>query len=91
MQKIKIHSMTDLITNSSTTIYTHSEDSPAALEALVNEFFNSVGMTLKCSDVFNFKVEKNQDQYYDMLIDSLDEDDLMVKPLPCRAGRQTRL
>lgn len=56
MEKIKLHSITDLITNSSTTIYTYSDGSPKVLEELVNEILVLMGSDKKCADVFNMSV-----------------------------------
>lgn len=51
--ELQIHSITDLITNSSTTIYTYSEDSPKALEEMINEIFDICGVKERCSDIFD--------------------------------------
>ena len=50
--KIKLHSITDLVTNSSTTIYTYSDQSLEAMRTLVDEFFKAFGIDKKCNDVF---------------------------------------
>lgn len=52
MIKIPIHSVTDLVTNSSTVIYTYSEGSLKALEEMIDEFFRAFGIDKKCKDVF---------------------------------------
>lgn len=46
-QVIKIHSITDLITNSSTTIYTLSDASKDAAIDMINSFFQAFGINLK--------------------------------------------
>ena len=43
MIKINFHSVVNLITNSSTTIFTWQDDSLAVVKELVNEFFGVVG------------------------------------------------
>ena len=53
---INVHSQTDLITNSSTTIYTFSENSPKAMKEMVNEFFKAFGIDHKCEDIFSMVV-----------------------------------
>ena len=56
---IKIHSMTDLITNSSTVIYTYSDRSPKALKEMIDEVFSVLGVDQKCDDVFTISVAKD--------------------------------
>ena len=53
---VDIHSQTDLITNSSTTIFTFSDDSPKALKEMVDEFFKAFGIKHKCEDIFSMVV-----------------------------------
>lgn len=50
--KLKIHSVVDLITNSSTVIFTYSEGSLPALKELVNEMLKTFGRTEKFDDIF---------------------------------------
>ena len=59
MAQISIHSVTDLITNSSTVIYTYSDGCQKALEEFLDELFLSMGMNVKCSDVFVMMVTPN--------------------------------
>ncbi len=62
---IKLHSVTDLITNSSTTIYTYSENSENALKLMVNEIFRIFDINKTCDDVFDTVVMyRDFDQYY---------------------------
>jgi hypothetical protein len=61
---INIHSMTDLITNSSTTIYTYSDESPNACKEMVNEIFKTFNITLKCDDVFDLVVLLDSEYRY---------------------------
>jgi hypothetical protein len=67
MQIINIHSLTDLITNSSTVIYTYSDNSVKALEGLVNEFFKMLGVNKKCKDVFTMEVRVDYDELIDYI------------------------
>ncbi len=59
MENIKIHSLTDLITNSSTVIYTYSDRSPKALGEMIDEVFSVLGVDQKCDDVFTISVVKD--------------------------------
>jgi hypothetical protein len=62
--KIKLHSMTDLITNSSTVIYTYSEASKEACEKMIDAIFETFGIDKKCSDVFTLSIAtENIDEY----------------------------
>jgi hypothetical protein len=49
--KIKFHSLTDIITNSSTTIYTYSDKSSKACKEMVDEIFETLGIDKSCDDV----------------------------------------
>jgi len=62
--KIRIHSQTDLITNSSTTIYTYSESSPKACIEMINAIFESFGVGYKCEDIFNLVLLLEDDYQY---------------------------
>lgn len=62
--KIKLHSMTDLITNSSTVIYTYSDASKEACEKMIDAIFETFGIDKKCSDVFTLKVETEDISQY---------------------------
>jgi hypothetical protein len=74
---INVHSQTDLITNSSTTIYTYSDQSPKALKDMVNEFFKAFGINHKCEDIFSMVVlpEYLDDRLVDYILDNYDNDD----------------
>ena len=50
---IPVHSFTDLITNSSTVIYTYSDGALKACQEMIDEFFKEFGIDKKCEDVFN--------------------------------------
>jgi hypothetical protein len=51
--KIPLHSTTDLITNSSTVIFTYSENSVGALKEMIDELFKTFGIEKTCEDVFD--------------------------------------
>jgi hypothetical protein len=62
--KIPLHSIIDLITNSSTEIFVHSEGSLESCKELVNEFLKTFNVggdmfrdTLTCDDVFDLSIE----------------------------------
>ena len=68
--QIKLHSMTDLITNSSTVIYTYSDASEGALREMINETFKVLNIDKKCDDVFDLSVTlEGTDTYRDYLYD----------------------
>lgn len=70
MIKIKLHSLIDLITNSSTEIYTYSSGSLQACKDMVDEFFKIVGINKTCDEVFDLKLDEGTENcgsegYYD--------------------------
>jgi hypothetical protein len=65
--KLVLHSITDLITNSSTTIYTYSADSIVACEEMIDEVFLSLGIDKKCKDVFIITSLASEDEYENYL------------------------
>jgi hypothetical protein len=67
--RIPLHSMTDLITNSSTVIYTYSDSSKDAMIDMVNEFLLVLGVDKKCKDMFVVEVELENDDTYRTYID----------------------
>lgn len=62
--KIKLHSSVDLITNSSTVIFTYSEGSLKAVKDLVNEMLKVFGKTETFDDIFYAEVFLDEDYYY---------------------------
>ena len=63
--KIKLHSSVDLITNSSTVIFTYSDGSLAAVKELVNEMLKVFGKEKTFDDIFYAQVlpdEYNEDK-----------------------------
>jgi hypothetical protein len=71
MFKINIHSIVDVITNSSTTIYTYQDNVKEAKE-LLQEVLSLLGSKENVDDVFGFGVFLDDTDYY---IESLDERD----------------
>ncbi len=74
--KIPIHSVTDLITNSSTTIFTYSDGSVSAVRDMVNEFFQTFGITKKFDEVFDAVIACEESDQYSEYIGELDEEEL---------------
>ena len=64
MIQIPIHSATDLITNSSTVIFTYSEGCPAALKEMIDELFKTFGVDKTFDDVFTAVVLCTNDEFY---------------------------
>jgi hypothetical protein len=73
MFKIPIHSATDLITNSSTVIFTYSGNSGKAMEEMINEIFKTFGVGKTCDQVFDSVVLCDDDYIYSEYISSLAE------------------
>lgn len=74
--EIRIHSFTDLITNSSTTIFTYSDNSLEACKEMIDEFFQALGVDKTCDDVFNLVVTlDDESSYADCLEDEDNEDE----------------
>jgi len=75
MITVQFHSITDLITNSSTTIYTYSSESLEACKEMIDEVFNTLGIDKKCDDVFRLTVLAEESYIYDEWKNKLDEDE----------------
>lgn len=70
---MKIHSIVDVITNSSTVIYTYQEDSIEPAKELVNEMLKLSGITDKTADdIFLFNVLYGLDILYDLYHNNID-------------------
>ena len=69
MTKIPIHSATDLITNSSTVIFTYSDGSEAAVVEMINEMFKTFGIDKKCEEVFDTVVLCDSYQYVEVAVE----------------------
>jgi len=57
MVKINIHSIIDLITNSSTEIFVHSDNCVKPVKELLDEFLRLEGSNKKCDDLFDIFLE----------------------------------
>jgi hypothetical protein len=76
---IKIHSLVDMITNSSSVIYTYSNNSVDACKKMINELLNVLGSNQTCDDMFYVfcTVEISQlIDYIDDTYDDTDDDDI---------------
>ena len=70
---MKIHSIVDVITNSSTVIYTYQEDSIEPAKELVNEMLKLSGITDKTADdIFFFNVLYGLDILHDLYHNNID-------------------
>ena len=64
--KVNLHSAVDVITNSSTTIFTYSEGSEKKAEELINELLKVLGSKIKAEDMFYMGVFLDDiDNYYE--------------------------
>ena len=72
--KLKLHSMVDVITNSSTTIFTYSDGSVKPAKELINEFLKIMGSDFTADDMFDIFVMPN-DWAIEIWADRLGEDD----------------
>lgn len=73
--KIKIHSVVDIITNSSTVIYTCSDGSLSALKELVNEMLIIFGENKTFDDIFYAGIFLENNYDYE---DYIEESDLEI-------------
>ena len=70
--KIPIHSLIDLITNSSTEIFVHSSASIEPAKAILNELLKLSGSQETCDDVFEISLEYSEYETYE---DDEEDDD----------------
>lgn len=63
--KLNVHSVVDLITNSSTTIYTFSDGSEETVKDMINEMLKVFGSEQTADDLFWFGVFNEDYDYYD--------------------------
>jgi hypothetical protein len=73
--KIQLHSITDLITNSSTTIYTYSDASEGALREMIDEIFRVLGVNKKCDDVFTLSITLDDNGEYEDAISNMSDEE----------------
>lgn len=74
MIKLKIHSFVDVITNSSTTIYSYYSGSIKPVKEMIDAFLEAFKSSLKADDLFYFGVFCNLDTYEDYHNDLDDEE-----------------
>ena len=71
MFKFKLHSVVDVITNSSTVIYTYQNGSVEPAKELINEMLKLVGTTDKTADdLFYFAVLPDEERLLDRIPDN---------------------
>jgi predicted transcriptional regulator len=70
--KIKWHSVVDLITNSSTVLYTYSGGVDKILEELFNEQRKVFNIKETLTDIFHISILCEEHEYYDYLTERLD-------------------
>jgi len=75
MFKLSIHSIVDVITNSSTVIYTHQNGTKEAKE-LLQEILNISGEKLDVDDLFHIGVFAEDNDTYTEYLSELDEDEV---------------
>jgi len=73
--KIPIHSMIDLITNSSTEIFVTSDSSVKPAKELLTELLKINGSDKTCDEVFTLTVEVDNERLADFLADQMEEYD----------------
>jgi hypothetical protein len=81
MIKIFFHSVVDLITNSSTTIFTYSEGALGSVKDLINEMLKVFGVTDKTADDL-FYLGVFSDRYEDFIDYFDDEDEISALGFP---------
>jgi hypothetical protein len=75
--RIPVHSQIDLITNSSTEIFVHSENSIEPAKELLSELLKLYGSDQKVDDVFTLSIQINDErlfEFFDYLCEEEDEE-----------------
>lgn len=72
MIKLGFHSMVDVITNSSTTIFTYSDGSVEPAKKLIDEILKLMGSELKSDDIFFIDTFVEGDYYTEQLYEGDD-------------------
>ena len=75
MAEIKIHSITSLITNSSTTIFTYSENSEAKVRELFDLLIKDFGFLHSFDQMFSTVILFEDSSYYDRYLEMYNEED----------------
>jgi hypothetical protein len=82
MIKIPMHSIIDLITNSSTEIFVHSEASLKPCKELITEFLFQTGSPYTCDDLFDVSIEVDKSSaqdYKDYYLEDIDSEEDLKK------------
>lgn len=75
MIKIALHSVTDLITNSSTVIFTYSQGCLQPLKDMMAEIAKTFGITKSFDEMFDAVILTDDEEQYVRYIEELDEED----------------
>jgi preprotein translocase subunit YajC len=82
--RILVHSIVDVITNSSSVIYTEAHDNSIKVaKEIINAVLKASGSDKKADDLFNFRIQKGTDDLCDFIqrmVDDEDEDALARIP-----------
>lgn len=73
VQTIKIHSVVDVITNSSSVIYTYSDSAVKPLKELFTEIFKLLGEPQHVDDVFEIVAMPDGDVLYDHFVNFVED------------------
>ena len=74
---MKLHSVTDLITNSSTTIYTYVSDNGVKIaEGIINRILEAAGSNKKCEDLFILEIKYDTSRLRDYIECELEDEEL---------------
>lgn len=74
--EVSLHSFVDVITNSSTTIYTFSESSVEPAKKLVNAFAKLMGYPKAAEEMFFFECFPSFHEQWDSYVEAKEEDEL---------------
>lgn len=75
MKIVKIHSATDLITNSSTVIFTYSGGAVKPFKEMINELLKTFGVETTCEDMFDTVILCDESYPYSEWLENLEPDD----------------
>jgi hypothetical protein len=81
VKKIPVHSLIDLITNSSTEIFVHSEDAVEPAKELLTELLRLQGSEKTCDEVFEISVKQSEEDIDNYLEYYLEGDDDALEEL----------
>jgi len=78
--KIKVHSIVDLITNSSTEIYVYAGDyTLKSVKELIDSLLEIGGSIKKADDLFTFELSEENDSTRSLIVKAINEDELTIK------------